>query len=120
MPRADSSLTVQEVSGSISYRGDHKSIYGHLEPSDYANFLRTVKRQRFHTLKHTMQSQEQHYNMSLQTLYMLKLDFDPFSGRCRSLISSRMIWEKGFLLQITHDPLYDVISTFGSQMEVKP
>ena len=44
---------------------------------DYVSLFRTVKTQRFHSLKNTIQSQEQH-NISLQMLSSLELGLDPF------------------------------------------
>ena len=42
----------------------HKNLGGRRGPSDYVNFRRAAKIQRFHTLKHTVQRQEQHKNIS--------------------------------------------------------
>ena len=42
-----------------------KTFCGGREPSDYVSFRRTIKTQRFHTLKHTIQGKEQ-YNISLK------------------------------------------------------
>ena len=52
-------------------------------PPDYVSFCRAVKKQWFHTLKHRVQSQEQH-NIALQTIYMLELDLGAFktNGVC--------------------------------------
>ena len=49
-----------------------------MEPFDYVRFRRAVKVLQFHTLKHTIQSQEQRNNISSQTLYTLELDLSPF------------------------------------------
>ena len=54
-------LAVPHISGSIGDSG------GRREPYDYVNFRSSVKGQRLHTVKHTIKSQEQHYNISLQT-----------------------------------------------------
>ena len=54
-------VAVREVSGSIPDLGEHKNLYRRGQPSDYiSSFRRVVKRQRFHTLKHTIQSRKQH------------------------------------------------------------
>ena len=69
-----SGRVAREASGTIPSRGEHKGICDGRESSDYVNFRRAVKRQWFHTLNHTIQSQEQHNNISLQMFYTLNLD----------------------------------------------
>ena len=54
------------------------TLCGRRKPSDYVNFLRAVKRQRFHTLNtHDTKARttQQH---SLQTPYTMELDLGPF------------------------------------------
>ena len=65
-------VAVREISGSIPCRGGHKPLCIRRKPSGYVSFRRTVKRQWFHTLKYTIQSQEH----SLQILHTLDLDLD--------------------------------------------
>ena len=67
-----------EVSVSTPDRGEHKTPCSGREPSDCISFRRPVKNQWFHALKHEIQSQEQFNNITLQTLYTLELDLDPF------------------------------------------
>ena len=57
-------LAVGEVSGSIPSRCKHKNLCGRRGPTDYMNFRRAVKRQRFHTL-------ETHDTTPRTTLYFL-------------------------------------------------
>ena len=80
----EGAVAVWEVSGLSPGRGGQKNFCGCREPSDYVSFLRAVKRQRFRTLNHTIQSQEQHNSTSLQTLYTLEMDLGPFPIRWRS------------------------------------
>ena len=49
---------------------------GMMERKAAVRMKRALKSQWFHTLKHTIQSQEQHFNM-LQTLYTLEIDLSP-------------------------------------------
>ena len=52
-------LDVREVSGSIPGQGEQTNLCS-ISGSDYVCFRMDVKRERFHTLQHTIQSQEQH------------------------------------------------------------
>ena len=70
-------LALREVLASIPGRGGHKKFYGSRKLLNIS-FRMADKRQQFNTLKHTMQSQEQHNNSSLQRLYALELDLSPF------------------------------------------
>ena len=56
---------LREVSGSIPGQGVHKKHCDGKKPPDYASFRRAIKRGRFHILKHSIRSQEQHSNISL-------------------------------------------------------
>ena len=62
-------------------------------------------------LTHTLQSQEQYNNSSLQALWILELDFDPFpTGGVRITPKSASVWSliNGFILHDTNPPLrYD-------------
>ena len=72
-------------------------------------------------LIHTIQSHEQH-SLHVGT------GFRSVPTRCRSfppgwpIVPSLVYLRKGFLRQVTHSPLYDMIkvSTIGSKIEVKP
>ena len=99
---------------------DTKTLCGCRGPSDYVSFNRAVKRQRLHTLKHKIHSQEQHYNIFLQMLYTLELDFSPFPTDVTHLLPNVSL-RKGFFLNDALSLLYDMIKNhIGSKMEVKP
>ena len=55
---------MREVSGFIPSRGAHKNLNcEHRESSDYVSFRKAIKREGFRSLKHMVQSNEQHNNV---------------------------------------------------------
>ena len=95
-------------------------LCGCREFSDYVSFRRAVKRQRFHILNtHDTKSRtiQQH---SLQMPYTLELYLGPFPPDIIRLFPPEWpmapfvvcLRETGFLLQVTYDPLYDMIPRY--------
>ena len=79
----------------------------------YVGLRKVVKRQRFYTLKHTIQIQEQYNNISLQMTYKFELDLGPFLTDKSSFLSKWLIapsvyvWEKVSFYTL-HTALYDM------------
>ena len=65
-------------SGSSPGRGGHKTLCERRELSDYVSFRRAAKVQRFHTFNTHDTKPRTTQQHSLQTPYMLELDFGPF------------------------------------------
>ena len=103
-------IYAQDVLGSIPARKGHKNLCWPREPSEYVRFCRAVKGSGSLLLntQYKPRTTQQH---SLQTLYTLDLDLGTFPTA-----PYVACMRKGFLLQVTHVSLYNMIKISKSKI----